>query len=171
MIVLLAGLAMSGCVVASRGAVASPHVEVLGNTGYPSQYGNDATQIFDNAALREKIRALFGQDWNSPNPIGLSAPAPAFFAESSPPTMLRIVSSDWIAVRGCMAGACESRHGLVLIGPGGNRLYARLDDRGFTKEYGYGRGMGDIAPEDHALIDAAWDALALGSPRLSRGGA
>lgn len=171
MIALLVGLAASGCVVPSRGAVTPPHVDVLGNTGHASQYGTDAIQIFDNPVLREKVRALFGRDWSSPNPIGLSAPAQAFFAKSSPPTMLRIESSEWIAVRGCMAQACATRHGLLLIGPGGDRLYARVDDRGFTHEYGYGRGMVNLAPQDRALIDAAWHALDLGSPSLGRGGA
>jgi hypothetical protein len=157
--------------VASGGAAAPPRVDVLGNTGHSPQYGTDALQIFDHPALREKVRALFGRDWSSPNPIGLSAPAPTFFTKSAPPTMLRINSSDWIAVRGCIAQACATRHGLVLIGPGGDRLYARVDDRGFTQEYGYGRGMADLASQDRAIIDAAWRALALGSPRLSRGGA
>lgn len=170
MVALLVGVAASGCVVASRGSVAPPHVDVIGNTDV-SQYGTNAIQIFDNPALREKVRALFGRDWDSPNPIGLSAAAPAFFAESSPPTKLRINGSDWIAVRGCMAEACAVRHGLVLIGSGGDRLYARVDDRGFTREYGYGRGMTSITAQDHAFIDAAWHALALGSPRLGRGGA
>ena len=158
-VALLVGLVASGCVVASPGSVPSPQVEVLGTTGPASQYGADATQIFDNPALWAKVRALFGPDFGSPNPIGLSAPAPAFFAKSSPPTMMRIDSADWIAVRGCNAAACATRHGLVLIGPGGDRLFARVEDRGFTKEYAYGRGMTTFGPRERALVDAVWRAL------------
>jgi hypothetical protein len=107
-------------------------------------------------------------DWGRSNPIGLSAPAPAFFAKSSPPTMLRIDNTNWIAVRGCMTDACATRHGLVLMGPGGDRLLARVEDRGFTKEYGYGPAMVAFSERDGTLLDAAWRALALESPYVAR---
>jgi hypothetical protein len=171
MIVLLVSWVAGGCVSASRGAVAAPRVDVLGTSAQASQYGTDAKQIFDSPALRAKVRALFGKDWSSANPIGLPAPVPAFFEKSSPPMMLRIDNADWIGVRGCMPTACTTRHGLVLIGPGGDRLVARVDDGGFTQEYGYGPRMVNVGAQDRALVDAAWRALALGTPHLTRRGA
>jgi hypothetical protein len=169
MIALLVSLAASGCVVpASQDVVASPRVDVLGSSVRASQYGTDAKQILAHPALSAKMHALFGKDWSGDNPLGLSAPAPAFFARSSAPTLLRIDNADWIAVKGCRPDACATRHGLVLIGPGGDRLFARVDDGGFSREYGYGPGLVNLGAQERALVDAAWRALALGSPHLTR---
>lgn len=160
MILLLCTLTAGGCVVASSpAAVSPPRVAVLGNGRPAAQYGTDAAQVFEHPALRAKVRALFGPDWSSSKESGLSASAPAYFARSSAPTELRIDGADWIAVRGCVPEACSTRHGLLLIGPGAERLLARIDDGGFTREYGYGPGMVTFRPQDRAVVDAAWQAL------------
>jgi hypothetical protein len=118
-----------------------------------------ATRVFEHPALRTKVRALFGPDWSNTSASGLSAPVPAYFAHSAAPTELRIDHADWVAVSGCMPEACASRHGLVLIGPRGERLLARIDDGGFTREYGYGPGMATLRAQDRAVVDAAWRSL------------
>jgi hypothetical protein len=47
----------------------------------------------------------------------------------------------------------------MLIEAEGERVCARIDDGGFTRDYGYGRGMVSVTPQDRAFIDAAWRAL------------
>ena len=159
MVSLLCTLATGGCVTASSGTMAPPRVAVLGTDAGATLYGRDAKQVFDNPTLRTKIRALFGTDWNSTSESFLSSPIPAYFAQSSAPTELRIDNARWIAVRGCVPAACARRHGLLLIGPGGERLLARIDDGGFTREYGHGPRMVTLRPQDQAVVDAASRAL------------
>jgi hypothetical protein len=157
MALLLGSLTAGGCVTASPTEISPPHVAVLG--GGASRYGTDARQVFDRPELRAKIRDLFGPDWKSTSVSGLSAPIPAYFTESSAPTELRIGNADWVALRGCMPESCARRHGLLLIGPSGDRLLARIDDGGYTREYGYGPGMVSLRATDRAVVDAAWRAL------------
>jgi hypothetical protein len=73
--------------------------------------------------------------------------------------VFNIDGADWVALSGCMPEECGTRHGLLLIGPGGDRLLARIDDGGFTREYGYGPGMVTFRPPDRAVVNAAWNAL------------
>jgi hypothetical protein len=155
---LLCALTAGGCVAASSNAVPPPRIAVLG--GRPAtQYGRDASEVFDHPALRARIRALFGTDWSSTRASGLTAPVPEYFARSSAPTELRIENADWVALRGCAPQACTRRRGLVLISPRGDRLLARIDDGGYTREYGSGPGMVTLQANDRAVIDAAWHAL------------
>ena len=158
MVLCLCTLTAGGCVIGSSPNPA-PRVAVLGVGGSATQYGTEAAQMFDHPALRTKVRALFGPDWNSTSASGLSAAIPAYFTRSSAPTQIRIDNADWVAVSGCNPKACASRHGLLLIGPGGDRLLARIDDGGFTREYGYGPGMATLRAQDRAAVDAAWRAL------------
>ena len=105
-----------------------------GSGGTSACIGRDASVVFDHPALRARIRALFGPDWSSTRASGLTAPVPEYFARSSAPTELRIENADWVALRGCAPQACTRRHGLVLISPRGDRLLARIDDGGYTRE-------------------------------------
>jgi hypothetical protein len=155
-----------GCMTAARNPASVPQVSVLGGGAPATQYGAEAKQVFDNPAIRTKILTLFGPDWNSTSVSGLSAPVPAYFTRSSAPTQLRIDGADWVAVSGCMAEACATRHGLLLIAPGGDRLLARIDDGGFSREYGYGPGMVTLQPQDRAVVDAAWNALGVGAAKV-----
>jgi hypothetical protein len=167
MVLSLCTLMAGGCVTASPNSVPAPKVAVLGAGASATEYGTSATQVFDNPALSSRIRALFGPDWTSTSVSGLSAPIPAYFTQSSPPKQLRIDGTDWVAVSGCMQQECATRHGLLLIGPGGDRLLARIDDGGFTREYGYGPGMVTLQPRDRAVVDAAWNAIGVKTAKLA----
>ena len=167
MVLSLCTVMAGGCVTASPNSVPAPRVAVVGGGGPATQYGTSAMQVFDNPALRTKIRTLFGPDWTSTSVSGLSAPIPAYFTQSSAPKQLRIDGADWIAVNGCMPQECATRHGLLLIGPGGDRLLARIDDGGFTREYGYGPGMVTLQPRDRAVVDAAWNALRVNTAKVT----
>ena len=157
MVVSLCTVMAGGCVTASHNPEPAPRVAVVLAGAPATRYGADARQVFDNPALRTKIRALFGPDWTSTSVSGLSAPISAYFTQLSAPTQLRIDGLDWVALSGCMPGACGTRHGLLLIGPGSDQLLARIDDGGFTREYAYG----PFQPRDRAVVEAAWRALAV----------
>jgi len=155
-IALLGALSAAGCVLPASDM--APRVELLPDSG-ASRYGGNAAQVFEHAAIRDKVRALFGQDWSGGRAGGLSAPASQFFSTSPPPRALRIGGQEYLAVSGCMASACATHRGLVLVGADGERLLARVDDGGFTIRYGFGPGMTAVTPEDRLIVDAAWGAL------------
>lgn len=154
-------LSAGGCVLPPPpGQPVPPRVEVLGADSGSTRYGENAVQIFEHPAIRDKVRALFGPDWSGGGRAGgLSAPAPLFFSKSSPPTRLRVGEREYLAVSGCAATACATRGGLVLVGADGERLLARVDDGGFTVHYGFGPGMAALTPPDRMAVDAAWRAL------------
>src|SRR5439155_1755433 len=83
---------------------------------------------------RDRASGADGARW-------VSAPVPAFFSKSSPPQVLRIGETDYIALGGCMAAACATRRALVLVSADGERLLARVDDGGLTHLYAFGPGM------------------------------
>jgi hypothetical protein len=159
MIVLVGGLAMGGCVLPPPpGAPVPPRVEVLASDARAARYGTGASQMFEHPALRDRVRALFGADWSDRRARWLSAPAPVFFAKSSPPRMLRIGNADWIAVIGCAPTA--THRGLLLVSADGERLFARIDEGGATHDYGFGPGMASaLGAHDRVMVDAAWRAL------------
>jgi hypothetical protein len=115
-------------------------------------YGRTTAEVLQNPELREKIRALFAADWTPPSgtPAGLTLGAPGYFERGGPLRMVRIGRSDYIAVTGCAPAACQTRRGLLLILEGGSQLFARLDDGGFSRYYGY--GSGDISAETIGYI-------------------
>src|SRR5438552_2682390 len=80
-------------------------------------------------------------------------------SQSSPPQVLRIGETDYIALGGCMAAACATRRALVLVSADGERLLARVDDGGLTHLYAFGPGMITLTPEDRLVVEAAWRAL------------
>ena len=157
---LLGVLSAAGCVLPPPpGELVPPRVEVLAADSRATRYGESAPQIFENPAIRDKVRALFGPDWSAGRAGGLSAAAAAFFSTSSAPKPLRVGDREYLAVPGCMTTACAARRGLVLIGADGERLLARVDDGGFTLHYGFGPGMTALTPHDRLLVDAAWGVL------------
>ncbi len=157
---LLGVLSAAGCVLPPPpGQLVPPRVEVLAADSRATRYGESAAQILENPAIRDKVRALFGPDWNAGRATGLSAAAGRFFSTSSPPRALRIGDREYLAVSGCMTAACATHRGLVLIAADGERLLARVDDGGFTLHYGFGPGMTAMTPQDRLLVDAAWGAL------------
>jgi len=157
---LLGVLSAAGCVLPPPpGELVPPRVEVLAADSRATRYGESAPQIFENPAIRDKVRALFGPDWSAGRAGGLSAAAAAFFSTSSAPKPLRVGDREYLAVPGCMTTACAARRGLVLIAADGERLLARVDDGGFTLHYGFGPGMTALTPHDRLLVDAAWGVL------------
>jgi hypothetical protein len=157
---LCGALSAAGCVLPPPpGALMPPRVEVLTADSRATRYGGTAAHVFEHPAIRDKVRALFGPDWSAGREGRLSAAAAAFFSTSSPPTPLRVGDREYLAVPGCMATACPTRRGLVLIGADGERLLARVDDGGFTLHYGFGPGMTVMTPQDRLVVDAAWGAL------------
>lgn len=151
-----------GCTIApSRGTPASPSAEILPTDQRAMAYGNTTAQVLQNPEMADKIRALFGPDWTPGVPRAgqmLVPGAEAYFQQSSTVRMLRIGGIDYIAVSGCMPGACDSRHALLLIEVGGGRLFARLDEGGFVHYYGYG-SEGVMRDTAQVIADSGFRAL------------
>ena len=159
-VVLLGTLIVGGCVLAPpAGTLDPPRVEVLATDARAVRYGAEAAQVFEHPEIRDKVRALFGRDWSADGARWLLAPVPAFFSRSSPPQVLRIGGTDYIALVGCMAAACATRRALVLVSADGERLLARVDDGGLTHLYAFGPGMITLTPEDRLVVESAWRAL------------
>jgi hypothetical protein len=119
------------------------------------RYGATGPEVLDNPRLRDKIRGLFGADWN-PGPQRTFG-VPAYFPASATIRMLRVGELDYIAISGCATSACAGHHGLLLVGPD-EQLLARLDDGGFSHYYYYG----PAAPGDaitRSAVDGAWLAI------------
>jgi hypothetical protein len=157
---LLAMLAL-GCVTAPPAGVPAPAtVEVLPADARALRYGASAPTIFDNAEMHDKIRMMFGSDWMPAAQGGgrLRYGAAAYFPGSSRIRMLRMDDREYIAISGCVATACATHRGLVLIRADGDELWARLDEGGFSRYYGHGPAMTGalVSP---AFIDSAWRAV------------
>jgi len=151
----LVGLLTAACVMSPPVDAASPG-GVLPADARALRYGPSAPEILDNPALRDKVRALFGADWN----LGgqLRTAAPAFFPASSPLRMVRIGDQEYIAVSGCVPAACAVDRGLLLIRPDGEHLMARIDEGGFSHYYDYRSGA-PAAQVPLPTIDRAWYAV------------
>ena len=149
-------LVFTVCVVPASGWTPIPaSAVVVPADARALRYGASAPEVLANPALRDKVRGLFGADWDS-GP-GRAFGAPAFFPASSPIRMVRMNGQEYIAITGCVTEACESYRGLLLIGPD-ERLMARLDDGGFSHYYEYG----PAATGGEAIrlaLDGAWRAI------------
>lgn len=157
----LAVLAAAGCTVAPpRGTPVPPHAQVLPADSRALAYGSTIAEVLQNPEVGHKIRALFGPDWMPavPGRGQLGAGAAAYFGQGGPVGVVRVGGTDYIAVTGCVPGACDSRRVLLLIEDGGSRLLARLDEGGFVHYYGYGSEgiMKDTAP---LVVDSGLRAL------------
>jgi hypothetical protein len=158
---LAISLAAAGCTVASpRGTPVPLAAQLLPADARALTYGSTASEVLQNPAIGDKIRALFGPDWMPATSAGgqVALGAAAYFDQGGPVGMLRIGGSDYIAVSGCVPATCDSRHMLLLIEDGGSRLLARLDEGGFVHYYGYGSEgvMKDTAP---LIVDSGLRAL------------
>jgi len=142
-------------VVAPVSVNAQSMARVLPADARALRYGASAPEIFENPALRDKVRALFGADWNPS--AQLRAGAPAFFPAPSALRMIRIGDEDYIAVTGCPSPPCSLR-GLLLIRPDGEHLMARLDEGGFSHYYDYRTGT-PAARVPLPTIDWAWRSI------------
>src|SRR6266849_1182285 len=135
----VAGLFLAACVVEPPPGVSMPSKAGVATADARAlRYGASAPEVLDNPQLRDKIRALYGADWN---PGGqLPSGAAAYFPASSSLRMLRIGADDYIAISGCVTAACAGNKGLLLIRQDGDQLMSRLDQGGFTHYYQYGIG-------------------------------
>ena len=157
----LTALLATACVVEPpAGTPQAPLIGILAGDMRALRYGATAGEVLDHPALRAKVSALFGSDGKPAAEGGgkLTAGAVAFFARSSPPHLVRVDGSYYIAVTGCMPGACASHRGLVLIREDGELLQARVDEGGYSHYYAYG-GPDERAAAGSAVIDGAWRAL------------
>ncbi len=158
---VLTALLAPACVVEPpAGTPPVPLVAVLANDTRALQYGGTAWEVLDHPALRDKVHALFGPDRRPAVEGGgkLAAGAVAFFSRSSAPQLVRMDGSNYIAVTGCMPGACASNRGLLLIREDTGLLLARVDEGGYSHYYAYG-APGERAASGSASVDSAWRAL------------
>jgi len=158
---LVTMLLAAGCVVAPpAGVPVASKAGLLPADARALRYGASAPAAFDNPELRDKVRGLFGSDWAPATQGGgrLQHGAAAYFPASSALRMLRIEGQDYIAITGCVSSACGTHRGLVLIRADGEELWARLDEGGFARYYGYGPAMtgARVSPP---FIDGAWRAI------------
>ena len=163
---LLVAPVAAGCVVPPEpGSSAPPEAQVVEADARALAYGRTAGEILNNPQLRDKVRALFGADWDAPAPgvvpaVGkLSAAAPQYFELGGPVRTVRIGGADYISVTGCAAQACTGRRGLLLIREGGEQLMARLDEGGFSHHYAYGPDVVGGPAGAAVVLDSALRAL------------
>lgn len=153
----------SGCVLPPEpGTSTPPEAQVVEADARALAYGRSAAEILNNPELRDKVRALFGADWEAPSGVGvgkLTAAAPQYFELGGPVRMVRMGDANYIAVTGCAAKSCASRRGLLLIREGGEQLMARLDEGGFSHHYAYGPGMAGGAAGAGPVLGSALRAL------------
>jgi hypothetical protein len=114
-------------------------------------YGSSIEEVLSNPQVGDKIQAMFGPDWSGGQvrPPGASA----YFGQGESPRVIRIGGVDYIAVPGCVPGACDSQRVLLLIGEGGSEILARLDEGGFSHYYTYGNVTRDTA---RLVTDSGW---------------
>lgn len=160
---LLLAPIVAGCVVPPEpGSSGPPPAAVLPADARALAYGRSAGEVLENPQLRDKVRALFGADWEPPTPGGVGKPiaaAPQYFERGGPVRMVHVGDADYIAVTGCAPQACASRRGLLLVREGGEQLMARLDEGGFSHQYAYGPGMVGGSAGAAAVLDSALRAL------------
>ena len=160
---LLTPVVVTGCVVPpGPGASAPLTAEVLPADARALAYGRSAREILENPQLRDKLRPLFGADWDPPTPGGvgkLTMAAPQYFELGGPVRMVRVGGATYIAVTGCAPQACAGRRGLLLVREGGEELLARLDDGGFSHHHAYGPGAVGGASGAGPVLESALRAL------------
>jgi len=158
---LAISLAVAGCTIAPPpGTPSSPVAQVLPPDARELAYGSTTAEVFRNPEVADKIHALFGLDWLPATSGGgqILLGAAAFFREGGPVGLVRVGSTEYVAVTGCVPGTCDSHRALLLIEAGGSRLLARIDEGGFVHYYGYGGAglMRDTAP---LVVDSGLRAL------------
>src|SRR5262249_32174766 len=111
-LVIAAGLLATACAGSYSGTVPADSPAL--------RYGPTASEVFRNPEIGDRVRGLFGPDWNPGGAVVLGAPA--FFPDSSSLRMIRLGDGDYIAIRGCVSAACATHRGLLLIRQDGERL-------------------------------------------------
>lgn len=155
-LVLAAGPLAAACTVAPpHGSAARPPATILHGDTRAAQFGATGASVLTSPALEPAVRGLFGADWSAGTASGFSAGAREFFARAEAPRVVRVGSTDYVAVPGCRPAACAADEALLLVRPDGSELLGRVDQGGFSRYYAYGAGAA-ITPESRAALDAAW---------------
>ena len=159
-LLVAAALLATACVTPSPPA---PRVELTGGPA-PTRFGATGAQVLGHPSVAPQLPALFGPDWaGAPGaPLAPTRPARDFFGRVTAPRGLRVADREYVAVLGCVPGACRSQRGVLLVAAdGGSELRARLEE-GVRHDYAFGPAFGPGARMDEAerrALDAAWRAL------------
>jgi hypothetical protein len=164
---LLLGVVTAACVIDPPAGTPPPPVTGALEPGpRVAAFGRTGDEVINNPQVRDKIRTLFGADWD-PAAAGrgrILKGAGAYFGRTEPPRGVRIGDANYVAVTGCVSATCRSDRVLLLIQENGQDLLARLDEGGFSHYYAHGPAWG-VAGSTTAAVDSALRALeAAGDP-------
>jgi hypothetical protein len=155
-LVSAAGLLAAACVTPSPPA---PRVEVLGAAGAATRFGRTGPEVVAHAQVGPSLPALFGRDWAPDgSPVATTRPARDFLGRAGAPRALRVGDREYVAVTGCVPGACRSHRALLLVAADGGELRARLEEPGLRHHYAFGPGARMDEP-DRRAVDTAWRVL------------
>lgn len=151
------GILTSACTIdPPEGTPAPPMAGALEPGPRETTFGRTGDEVVNNPQLRDKIRSLFGADWNPDGKIRRGAAA--YFGRTTSPRGVRVGDRNYIAVTGCVPESCPGDRVLLLIQEGGEAMLARLDEGGFSHYYAYGGDWG-AAGSTQRVVDAAMRAL------------
>jgi hypothetical protein len=150
------GVLASACTIdPPEGTSPPPMAGVLEAGPREAKFGRTGDEVVNNPQLRDKIRTLFGADWN---PGKIRRGASAYFGRVASPRGVRVGDKNYVAVTGCVAAACPGERVLLLIQETGDSMLARLDEGGYSHYYAYGPEWGAAGSTQQAT-DAALRAL------------
>ncbi|HEY7250768.1 MAG TPA: hypothetical protein VIG37_09735 [Methylomirabilota bacterium] len=153
---LVLGVLVSACTIEPpEGTAPVPMAGVLESGPREAKFGRTGDEVVNNPQLRDKIRSLFGTDWN---PGKIRRGASAYFGRVAPPRGVRVGDKNYVAVTGCVAESCPAERVLLLVQESGDSLLARLDEGGYSHYYAYGPEWGAAGSTQQAA-DAALRAL------------
>jgi len=142
------------------GTPTPPMAGVLEPGPREATFGRTGEAVVNNPQLRDKIRNLFGIDWE-PATVArgkIAKGAAAYLGRTEAPRGVRVGDANYVAVTGCVPATCGSERVLLLIQEGGDGLLARLDEGGFSHYYAYGGNWG-LAGTTARILDSALRAL------------
>lgn len=152
------GVHTAGCTIEPpEGTPAPPMAGVLESGPRETRFGRTGDDVVNNPQLRDKIRTLFGADWN-PGTGKIQRGASAYFGRVTSPRGVRVGDKNYIAVTGCVTTTCPAERVLLLIQESGDLMLARLDEGGYSHYYAYGPEWGAAGSTEQAT-DAALRAL------------
>jgi hypothetical protein len=154
---ILGALAVGCTVEPPEGTPPAPMAGVLESGPRETRFGRTGDEVVNNPQLRDKIRTLFGADWN-PGTGKIQRGASAYFGRVTAPRGVRVGDKNFIAVTGCVTTTCPADRVLLLIQENGDAMLARLDEGGYSHYYAYGPEWGAAGSTEQAT-DAALRAL------------
>jgi hypothetical protein len=152
----VSGLSVACTIEPPAGTPPPPMSGVLERGPREATFGRTGPEVVNNPQVRDKIRQMFGADWQ---PGGkLVRGAMPFLERTEPPRGVRIGDRNYVAVTGCVAATCRSDRVLLLIQEGGDAMLARLDEGGFSHYYAFGGDWG-LAGSTARIADSGLRAL------------